>query len=379
VAVKGVRISPALAERSDADGQGPVSLDAPGGTLSPSVPLPGGAWSNKNEFVAAPIPFFSPSIGFGLGVGAAYLYNPPFAGTNSPPWTTGAGGFYSDNGSWGAGAAHKMNWKEDRWRLLGVAAYADLRYDFFGVGENAGDAGQSVPLRQTAVAGVVELLREIGHRWYVGGRYMVGTVRTSLDSDSTNLPPALAGFPIQLDARLSSFGGRLQRDTRDNSFYPTRGTLIDFDANFFDCALGSDFTFQTYALACNYYWARATNHVVALRGYGRAASGDVPFFALSSFGSHADLRGYTPGRYRDRLMFAVQGEYRWRIRERLGIVAFGGVGSVAPEIGQFDKLLPSVGAGARFVVARKNNISLRFDAAWGRDETVFYFGVGEAF
>jgi len=75
----------------------------------------------------------------------------------------------------------------------------------------------------------------------------------------------------------------------------------------------------------------------------------------------------------------LQAEYRWRFTERFGLVAFGGVGSVAPEIGQFDKLLPSVGTGLRYVLAKKNNVSLRFDAAWGRDEHTFYVGIGEAF
>jgi hypothetical protein len=380
VTVKQVRISPGIVQHSGADGQGPVSLDAPGSTFSACVPLPAGSTtSNRNEFVAAPIPFFSPSIGFGLGLGAAYLYHPTVAGTNAPPWVTGAGGFYSNNGSWGAGAAHKMNWGEDRWRFLGVAAYANLRYDFFGVGDGAGEAGQSVPLRQTVAGGVLELLREVGHDWYVGGRYSLANVRTSLDSENPNIPPALAGIPFALDSRLSALGLRVQRDTRDSTFYPTHGTLLDFNANFFDSGLGSDFTFQTYELAYNRYFALATNHVLAIRGYGRVASGDAPFFALSSFGTGSDLRGYTPGRYRDKLMFALQAEYRWRITERLGLVGFGGVGGVAPKIGEFDKMLPSVGTGFRYVLAKKNNISLRFDTAWGWNETIFYVGIGEAF
>ena len=82
----------------------------------------------------------------------------------------------------------------------------------------------------------------------------------------------------------------------------------------------------------------------------------------------ADLPGYTPGQYRDKL----QAEYRWGIGERLGVLGFGGVGSVAPEIGKFDKLLLSVGAGPRYVLAKKNNVSLRFDAAW-------YVGIGRRF
>jgi hypothetical protein len=36
---------------------------------------------------------------------------------------------------------------------------------------------------------------------------------------------------------------------------------------------------------------------------------------------------------------------------------------VAPKIGKFSQPLPSVGTGLRYVIAKENNISLRFDAA----------------
>jgi hypothetical protein len=45
----------------------------------------------------------------------------------------------------------------------------------------------------------------------------------------------------------------------------------------------------------------------------------------------------------------------------------------------WEKSLWSVGAGFRWVVAPKNDISLRVDVARGRDETIYYVGVGEAF
>jgi len=378
--VKGVRISSGGSEPSNLGGQDPVSVGAPRTSFSASVPLPtGGAPPRKGEFVAAPIPFFSPSIGFGIGLGAAYIYSPPFAGTNAQPWVTGAGGFYSDNGSWGGGVAHKMNWSEDRWRLSAALAYANLKYDFFGVGSSAAEAGRSVPLQQTADGGLIELLRGIGDHWYVGGRYLFGHVQTAVETSSLNIPPPLVGIPLRLDTQLSAFGLHLQRDTRDSTFYPTRGALFDAEATFFDPLFGSDFSFQTYTIAYNHYFPLATNHVLALRGYGRATSGNAPFFALASFGSGADLRGYTPGRYRDSMMFTLQAEYRWRFTERFGLVAFGGFGGVAPELGQFDTLLPSLGAGLRYVLAKKNNVSLRFDAAWGRGDHAFYVGIGEAF
>jgi hypothetical protein len=33
----------------------------------------------------------------------------------------------------------------------------------------------------------------------------------------------------------------------------------------------------------------------------------------------------------------------------------------------------------RWVVAPKNNLSLRFDVAWGRGDSEFYVSIGEAF
>ena len=61
------------------------------------------------------------------------------------------------------------------------------------------------------------------------------------------------------------------------------------------------------------------------------------------------------------------------------MVAFGGVGGVAPELGEFNTLLPAIGTGLRYVIAKENNISLRLDVAWGRKDHAFYLAVGEAF
>jgi len=88
---------------------------------------------------------------------------------------------------------------------------------------------------------------------------------------------------------------------------------------------------------------------------------------------------YQPGSYRDRFVVAGQAEYRHRFTKRLGAVVFGGVGSVAPEFGGWEETLGSIGAGFRFVLAPKNNIILRVDVARGRDETIYYVNVGEAF
>lgn len=104
-----------------------------------------------------------------------------------------------------------------------------------------------------------------------------------------------------------------------------------------------------------------------------------PLHPYPAFGQGSDLRGYQMGSYRDRFLLAMQTEYRYRFTERIGAVAFGGVGSVAPDFAGWEESLWSVGTGFRFVLAPKNDIGLRIDVARGNDETVYYVGIGEAY
>ena len=109
--------------------------------------------------------------------------------------------------------------------------------------------------------------------------------------------------------------------------------------------------------------------------------GDVPFYSLPTIGKGPDLRGYEYGQFQDKTLLAVQAEYRLELTKRFGVVAFAGVGEVAPELSDysFDDLLPSVGAGLRYVLAEKNHVALRLDFAWGDEGFAYYFTVGEAF
>lgn len=375
--IKGVRVTPASDSGSTAAFSGRSN---PADELTASHAQPAGVASDDaNEWVVAPVPFLKPAFGWGLGFGVAYLYHPNWAGTNAPAWETGGGGFYTENESWGGAAAHRMNWSEDRWRLLVAGAYADLRYDFYGVGVSQGDTGLKIPLRQEATGGTFELLRQVSGRWYAGARFLSGNVRTSIDGNQLNLPPLIASLPLQQRAQLSALGLHILRDSRDSHYYPTRGALLDVKADFFTAAVGSDAEYQSYGLAYNYFQELGRRQVLALRATGQAVSDGAPFFALPSFGAKSDLRGYTPGRYQDRCMIATQAEYRLRLGARFGVVVFAGVGGVAPDLSGFETLLPSVGTGVRYVIAQENQISLRFDVAWGRKDHAIYLAVGEAF
>ncbi len=174
---------------------------------------------------------------------------------------------------------------------------------------------------------------------------------------------------------------RLQWDTRDSTFFPTRGWLIDGEAVFSDETFGSDFNYQALSFTARHYWTLSDTQTMAVYGWGRFAFGDVPFFALSMIGAKGNLRGYPVGRYQDLMAMTGQIEYRWQAWRRVGVVAFGGVGAVAPDLEGFrhTKALPSVGGGLRYLLSEKNHLNFRLDVSWGRDERLVYLGVGEAF
>ena len=65
----------------------------------------------------------------------------------------------------------------------------------------------------------------------------------------------------------------------------------------------------------------------------------------------------------------------------MGATMFGGFAQVAPSVGKLTDalVLPAGGVGLRYQLTNEYPMHMRFDIAWGRDEPLFYFSVGEAF
>ena len=173
----------------------------------------------------------------------------------------------------------------------------------------------------------------------------------------------------------------MQRDLRDSTFYPTKGSLFDFTGDFFDQAFGSRREYQSYKIAYNVFRELAPRQILAYRAMGCSANGNVPFYDLCLFGFNSDLRGYTTGQFQNRRMFATQAEYRYEWKKRLGFVGFGGIGGVERNWSDFrtDRLLPAAGLGLRFNLDKKNHINYRIDLAFGREGRSLSIGVAEAF
>ncbi len=333
----------------------------------------------KNEIVVAPFPISNPALGSGLVVVGGYLFPISKKDEVSPNSMVGGGALYTSNGSWLWGAGGKLYLKQDRFRITGAYGRAQLHYDLYGIGNAAGSQSAFIPIDQGGKALLMEALMRVGNKVFIGPRYQWRNLDAKLKGE--NLPPALNIDPVELKSTTSSIGFHIQRDLRDSQFYPKMGTLTDVVADFFQGTFGSDFSYQSYTFAFNKYSGFSPRQVLAFRIFGCATAGHVPFYDLCLLGMHNDVRGYKAGRYRDKLMLTTQAEYRLELPKRFGIVAFFGVGEVAPEVGAFnnDNLKPGGGAGLRYALAKKNHVNLRVDYALGLQGGGIYMGVSEAF
>ena len=358
------------------------SLPAPSG-IQPADATPQGTSHSAGSGITplfAPVPFRNSQLGWGLAVlaGAIHRFDPD---TTIKPSTGAVGGFYSENKSWGLTAFEMARLKGDSWRLRGLIAHFEIFYDFYGIGEDAGDAGKSVALDQPMDFAVGSALRRITPGLYGGANVLWIRSRISLEEDhGLPAPPAAQDLATM---NLAAPGLQAEFDTRDDDYWPRHGSLAALKGNFFTGALGSARDFQRYAVAWSWYTElRRRELVLATNLNVLGAAGDVPFWAIPTVGGGAyGLRGYTQGRYRDRVVTTAQAELRAHTAGRWGATAFGGFANVAPSVGDLgsSSALPAGGAGLRFQLTRQYPMHLRADFAWGKSERIFYFSVAEAF
>jgi outer membrane protein assembly factor BamA len=247
----------------------------------------------------------------------------------------------------------------------------------YGIGYIAGDRGSGINIIQEGPIFTTSAKWRVWKKLYIGMGYLGGNIETRLGFNSSVIPP---DFDPKLDFDIGAITVPIEYDSRDHEQFPRSGWLLKAKTKIFRESVGSDFEAETSELAINHYRPARDNDAIAFRGYFRTTSGDAPFFLLSTFGGKTDLRGYESGRYRDKMMYALQSEYRWQFNDSWIFTGFAGFGEVAEDISAFgDNYLPAAGVGLRYVLSKKHRVGLSADIAYGKDGAEFYFGVGESF
>lgn len=328
------------------------------------------------DILAIPLPITNPSLGTGVVVAAVAFYNPNRAPS---PWISGGAAMKTSNGNWLLGGFHSMSLDDDGYRITAAAGAGKLVTDYYGIGPQAGDRDVAVKLDEKVVALRLQAQKRVLPALYAGLRLVY--VHVDVTNGVAPPFPDQAIPPDQAKSGLMQLGPAVTYDTRDDSLNPRRGIYAHAEWLWSVKALGSDFTSRKLTAGASWYLPKGTNTVLALHAGVCAASRDAPFYDLCLYGQKNDLRGYKSGRYRDGASWALQAEVRQHLFGRVGGVAFGGIGGIAPRLGRLgeSRILPAGGVGLRFQPSRKTNINLRLDLAVGKDSKAVYLGIAEAF
>jgi hypothetical protein len=327
------------------------------------------------DLVVAPVPAYSAQLGWSLTLGGGYFFDVGEKQEGVSPSVFGGFAMAAENGSHAYGIGTHLHLFGDKLRVKAAAAYIDVRYRFYGIG-NTIDFLDIGALHE-GPAYFLSAKWNVWKKLYVGLGYLRGNVDTRLRVDVTD-PDFFFDPVFNLDVGAITIP--IQIDSRDHEQFPRDGWLVTGQTALYRESVGSDFDAQTYKLTINHYFPMRDADVLATRLVMKSADEEVPFFLLSTFGGTTDLRGYPSGRYRDENMYALQTEYRWQFNDRWVFTGFAGVGEVAESFSRMGRnFLPAAGIGARLVLSKKHKVGLSVDVATGKDGTEFYFGVGEAF
>ena len=379
----------AEAEEAEETSTGGRTFDLPGSEIDmlantlnlDNVDLGGGPFKKlaakwPEDLVIAPIPGYSPQLGWNLTLGGGYFLNHGDENSDTPPSVIGGFAMGAENGSYAYGGGANLHLLNDDFRLKFGAVYMDVRYQFYGVGSEQNESGIRLDLLQNGPMYFASGSWRVWKKLYVGLGYVNGDVDTRFRLEIPERP----FFDPTINLKLAGITIPIEIDSRDHEQFPRDGWLIKARGIIYRESAGGDFNAETVKITANRYLPMRDQDVLALRLMVKDTSEDTPFFLVSSFGGSTDLRGYPSGRYRDRMMYAMQAEYRWQFRDRWILTGFAGVGEVADSFSNFGKnFLPAAGVGARFVLSDKHRVSLSADVAVGNDGAEFYFGVGEAY
>jgi hypothetical protein len=206
--------------------------------------------------------------------------------------------------------------------------------------------------------------------WFLGARYVWLQAKPSFGE---GWPADIEDRP-QREIRIGRLSLIADHDTRDNIFSPTSGHFVEAELVIASPELGGTTSYEQANLRGFDWQPLGKRFVLGLRGDVQATRGDVPFFAQPFI----TLRGVPALRYQDATAAVAETELWWLATPRWSLLGFTGVGRAWGRRDSFNEAetVTAVGAGFRYLIARKLGIHAGIDVARGPEETALYIQVG---
>ena len=322
---------------------------------------------------------FSPETNWEIGLSSLYIYSAN-RDLNNRLSEVKAFTFYTLEKQYGIWLDHALYSDQNKWFLLGKARFQSFPLLYHGIGVNtpkehiARIDGNFTYFKE-------RILREIIPNLYTGLELDIQILNKVSYQNTTNFFVKPNGGNGSTNIGL---GWGLIYNNIHNILNPRKGVFSEWGFLNYSSNLGSDYQLSTYLIDNRFYFPIKKNNVLAFQLQGQFSNGNAPFNLLSLMGGENLMRGYYLGRYRDYHMIASQIEYRilpFSFSKRWGASMFFAGGEVFSSLYKFKikNLLPTAGAGLRFLLFPEKDIYTRLDFAFTEEGSGVYFFIGEAF
>ena len=326
----------------------------------------------RREIIPFPVVLSDPTNGFGGGGGLLMLY--ALNDSNPRDSQTAFFGYYTTTSSWRWGFEQTLSFAEDRFRSATTGVFGNTNNSFAYT-----DSAFEVAFAERQDRVETDFTYNVFSDLYAGISYRYADTEFRFDvgsEEEQEFSRVVLGLAGAEDTTDSGIGVVVEFDGRDRQYAPTSGVFARVKLLEYRDWLGSDNDYRSVEAFFNYYRGIVPGHLLAFRLLWRGTSGEVPFTGQSTF-QGVDLRAYPTGKYRGDGAIAGQVEYRFKAWKRLGGVAFVGTGRVyggEPTLGA-NEVLPSGGAGVRFLLLKDRGTQVGLDYARGRfgNQGVYFF------
>ncbi len=322
--------------------------------------------SKKTEFKVMPYVNYDRNLKLMFGALPMMLFHVDKEDDISPKSIAGLLGVYSTNESYFVLGFTQLYVLEDKWRASAYLITGNLNSQLY-LEDVTSNNFYDFTTQATQIGVTVK-------------RYIFGELYGGLGMTFAKYESISEEINEETNTYQNSINLSLLSDKRDDVYYPSEGHKITADWRFYPDGLGGN-TGSARKLITTYnkYFAHKKN-VIAVRFNGEFGLGDVKFEQQVVIGGK-DIRGYSDAKFRGDGLMAVQGEYRWNLKKRFGLVGFAGLatiyGSPNPE---FDwDLYPGIGTGVRYRVFDNSKFNIGLDVAVGKEDWSLSFRIGEAF
>ena len=331
--------------------------------------------------IFTPVISYAPETNLSIGVGIKGLFKMKGSGDETRTSNLPITAQYTIENKYLFFSGFEIFSPQERYMLTGNIRIQSFPSLYFGIGPDTPKSNEEeFNYRQILLQPLV--LKNLFKKYlFFGGgiRYnKISNVEPLIDGLLANTKQSGALGSTSLGVELA-----IIYDSRDNLLNASTGSFMSLTQGFYDSSIGSSHNFQLTKLDFRHFIQPLgiSSSIIGIQFLSQFSVGDTPLQDMGQLGGEMIMRGYFEGRYTDRHLIASQVEWRQKVSHRWGVVAFVGVGNVAPSIDTFDftTIRTSYGVGLRFTVDEEENLNLRLDLGIGNEKVNYYFKVAEAF